>query len=129
MKKSPRRRQLREAALQAEMATHLKAEEPANRRNGSCRKTIKSTSGRFDLATPRDSSGTFEPQLVKNTRPSLAETFHIACRQCMSNKIKRKIISMLRRLAEHVFIPEKQAGDVSRGTSLKSTAARQAIAR
>jgi hypothetical protein len=38
-------------------------------------------------------------------------------------------ISMLRRLAEHVFIPEKQAGDVSRGTSLKSTAARQAIAR
>ncbi|MCW5608491.1 MAG: transposase, partial [Nitrosomonas sp.] len=36
-----------------------------NRKNGSTPKTVKSTSGSFQLDTPRDRNGTFEPQLVK----------------------------------------------------------------
>ena len=37
-----------------------------NRRNGSNKKTIKGTSdGSFELETPRDRNGTFEPQIVK----------------------------------------------------------------
>jgi len=51
---TPLIKQLTEAALQAEMDTHLLNAKPANRRNGSGRKTIKSTTGSFDLATPRD---------------------------------------------------------------------------
>ncbi len=79
---TPLIKQLTEAALQAEMATHLQSSEPANRRNGTGRKTIKSTTGSFELATPRDRSGSFEPQLVKKHQTH------------MSDEIERKIISM-----------------------------------
>ncbi|WP_075356681.1 transposase, partial [Yersinia enterocolitica] len=33
----------------------------ANRKNGSGKKTIKAPTGRFELTTPRDRNGTFEP--------------------------------------------------------------------
>jgi transposase-like protein len=79
---TPLIKQLTEAALQAEMDTHLQNAKPANRRNGSGRKTIKSTTGSFDLSTPRDRNGSFEPQLVKKH-----QTY-------MSDEIERKIISM-----------------------------------
>ncbi len=62
---TPLVKQLTEAALQAELEAHLKADKSSNRRNGAGRKTIKSTSGSFELATPRDRAGSFEPQLVK----------------------------------------------------------------
>ncbi len=62
---TPLIKRLTEAALQAEMDAHLQSAAPANRRNGSGRKTIKSTTGSFELATPRDREGSFEPQLVK----------------------------------------------------------------
>jgi putative transposase len=79
---TPLIKQLTEAALQAEMAAHLQSSEPANRRNGSGRKTIKSTTGSFELATPRDRAGSFEPQVVKKHQTH------------MSDEIERKIISM-----------------------------------
>jgi transposase-like protein len=47
------------------MTAHLQADALGNRRNGSGNKTIKSTSGSFELETPRDRAGSFEPQLVK----------------------------------------------------------------
>ena len=58
-------KQLTEAALEAEIDTHLAQEVVPNRKNGKSRKTMKSSSGKFELETPRDRSGTFEPQLVK----------------------------------------------------------------
>jgi transposase-like protein len=79
---TPLIKQLTEAALQAEMNAHLQNADPANHRNGTGRKTIKSTTGSFDLATPRDREGTFEPQLVKKHQTH------------MSDEIERKIISM-----------------------------------
>ena len=75
-------KQLTEAALQAELEAHLKADKSSNRRNGAGRKTIKSTSGSFELATPRDRAGSFEPQLVKKHQTH------------MSDEIECKIISM-----------------------------------
>jgi len=79
---TPLIKQLTEAALQAEMDAHLQADAPSNRKNGFGRKTIKSTTGSFDLATPRDRDGSFEPQLVKKHQTH------------MSDEIERKIISM-----------------------------------
>lgn len=81
---TPLIKQLTEAALQAEMDVHLQQAKPANRRNGSGRKTIKSTTGSFELATPRDRAGSFEPQLVKKHQTH------------MSDEIERKIISTFR---------------------------------
>ena len=59
-------KQFIEEALQAEMEGHLDDEERSNgnRRNGKSTKTVKSTSGEFELDTPRDRAGNFDPQLV-----------------------------------------------------------------
>jgi putative transposase len=80
---TPLIKQLTEAMLNAEIEAHLSSqkEEPddvpyddsedirqttkPNRRNGYTSKTIKAPSGSFELDTPRDRLGTFEPQLVK----------------------------------------------------------------
>ena len=59
-----------EAALSAEMRDHLgydkhEASESANKRNGYSTKTIITEDGSFELETPRDRDGEFEPQLIK----------------------------------------------------------------
>lgn len=61
-----------ERCLEAEMKTHLEAQEaqpstakPANRRNGHSKKTIKGEFGEAQIAIPRDREGEFEPVIVK----------------------------------------------------------------
>ena len=59
-----------EAALNAELDDHLGYEKNAvskktNGRNGHTRKTLRTEEGQFELDTPRDRDGSFEPQLVK----------------------------------------------------------------
>ncbi len=59
-----------EAALNAELDDHLgfsrhEQSETDNHRNGYSRKTLQTEDGQFELDTPRDRSGSFEPQLVK----------------------------------------------------------------
>ena len=54
-----------QASLSGEVQAHLaKEEEVGNRRNGYTAKRLKTSVGEVDIATPRDRSGTFEPQLV-----------------------------------------------------------------
>lgn len=79
---TPLIKQLTEAALKAELEAHLGEEDAPNRKNGTTRKTVKSTSGSFELETPRDRSGTFEPQLVKKHQTHLTD------------EIERKILSL-----------------------------------
>ena len=93
---SPLIKQLTEAALEAEIDTHLAQELSANRKNGKARKTMKSSSGSFELETPRDRAGTFEPQLIRKHQT------HV------SDEIEAKILSMFglgmsyRDIAAHV---------------------------
>lgn len=59
-----------ETALNAELEDHLgfskgEQSEASNNRNGYSRKTLKTEDGQFELDTPRDRAGSFEPQLVK----------------------------------------------------------------
>jgi transposase-like protein len=59
-----------EAALNAEMDEHLGYEKnhkstSSNSRNGKSSKRVKTEDGEFELDTPRDREGTFEPKLVK----------------------------------------------------------------
>ncbi|MBE4485401.1 hypothetical protein HJ010_25005, partial [Vibrio parahaemolyticus] len=44
---------------------HLAQKEAANRKHGSSRKTVKTSSGPFQLDTPRDRNGSLPPQTVK----------------------------------------------------------------
>jgi len=79
---TPLIKQLTEAALNAELDHHLEEAKPGNRRNGSTAKKIKTGAGSFELKTPRDRAGTFEPQLVKKHQTNLTP------------EIDRKILSL-----------------------------------
>lgn len=82
---APLVKQLVEAALEAEVESHITQDVLSgnkNRRNGKTSKTIKSTDGTFELNTPRDRAGTFEPQLVKKNQTTI------------SDEIEDRIISM-----------------------------------
>ena len=52
-----------EKALAIELEQHLNQEQ-TNKRNGFSTKTVKSSTGEFDLATPRDRNSTFTPEIV-----------------------------------------------------------------
>lgn len=59
-----------EAALNAELDDHLGYEKnsksgTANSRNGFTSKTLRTEDGQFELQSPRDRDGSFDPQLVK----------------------------------------------------------------
>ena len=65
-----------EASLEGEMSNYLSSDDSSsdNRRNGKSRKVVKSTHGEFELSTPRDRSGGFEPELVKKRQTVLNES-------------------------------------------------------
>ena len=70
---TPLIKQLTEAALVAELDGHLANPDTVNRKNGKTTKTVKSPIGNFELNTPRDRAGTFEPQLVKKHQTQLTD--------------------------------------------------------
>ncbi|HCH02515.1 MAG TPA: IS256 family transposase [Vibrio sp.] len=79
---TPLIKQITEAALKAELAQHIDNDDQPNRKNGTSKKTVKSSVGAFELDTPRDRSGSFEPQLIKKNQTKLTD------------EIDRKILSM-----------------------------------
>lgn len=105
---TPLIKQLTEAALKAELEQHIEQDPSPNRKNGTTRKTVKSLSGSFELATPRDRAGSFEPQIIKKNQTYLTD------------ELERKILSMFahgmsyQAIREHV--KEMYGMDVSNGT-------------
>ena len=79
---TPLIKQLTEAAMQAELEAHLASESTPNRKNGRTSKTMKTAAGPFELETPRDRAGTFEPQLVKKHQTHLTD------------ELERKVIAL-----------------------------------
>ena len=79
---APLLKDLTEAALEAEIESHLADDVLPNRRNGKTRKTLKTSAGKIELKTPRDRGGRFEPQIVKKNQTSVTE------------EIESKILSM-----------------------------------
>jgi len=67
---APLLNQLTEAALEAELESHIADDVVPNRKNGRSRKTLKTSEGRIDLNTPRDRAGTSEPQIIKKNQTS-----------------------------------------------------------
>ena len=79
---TPLIKQLTEAAMQAELGDHLVSDDQPNRKNGSTSKTMKSSAGEFELNTPRDRAGSYEPQIVKKHQTHLTD------------ELERKIIAL-----------------------------------
>lgn len=65
-----------DAALEAEMDTHLSEGERSkgNRRNGKTSKDVRTSSGTITVSTPRDRSSNFEPELIRKRETILAES-------------------------------------------------------
>lgn len=78
---APLIKQLTEAALEAELESHL-SKEIKNRKNGKSPKIMKSSVGEFNLDIPRDHNGSFEPPLIKKHQTH------------MSDHIEQKILSL-----------------------------------
>jgi putative transposase len=67
-----------EKALEGEFSAHMLEEQAKdqplkNRKNGKFSKQMKSLSGEFDLQTPRDREGTFEPKIVPKRQVIITE--------------------------------------------------------
>lgn len=72
---TPLIKRLIEASLEGEVEAHVaNTKDQANRRNGKNSKIVKSDSGTFELETPRDRNGTFEPEIVKKRQTVLNAT-------------------------------------------------------
>lgn len=107
---APLMKQFLESALEAEMEEHLDESEriKGNRRNGTNKKTVKSSDGSFELETPRDRESNFEPEIVKKRETILADN------------LEKKIIGMyglgmsLRDISDH--IKEMYDTEISAGT-------------
>ena len=73
---APMLKQFLESALEAEMSEHLddQKRDQGNKRNGKGKKTIKSSTGSFDIETPQDRQSSFDPQIVKKRETVLADS-------------------------------------------------------
>jgi len=75
-------KQLTEMTLKAEIDSHLAQDLKRNRKNGYSQKTMRTEHGEFELNTPRDRNGSFEPQVVKKNQTH------------MSDEIEKKMLSL-----------------------------------
>lgn len=64
-----------EGALEGEISDFLANKEEPNRRNGKTTKRVRTDSGSFELETPRDRNGDFEPELVQKRQTVIGEAF------------------------------------------------------
>jgi len=70
---SPLIKQVVEAALEGELDSHLQAtrKKEKNRRNGHTQKNLKSSLGGIEIFSPRDRTGSFEPQTIEKRQTML----------------------------------------------------------
>ena len=107
---APLMKKFLEAALEAEMESHLDEAERSggNRRNGKSSKQIRTSDGTIEIDTRRDRRSNFEPQLIKKRETILADS------------LEKKILGMyglgmsLRDISNH--IKEMYDTDISHST-------------
>lgn len=68
---TPLLKEFLEEALDGEWEAHREEQEEPNRKNGKGKKQVKPPVGNVDIATPRDRSGTFEPELIPKRHKTL----------------------------------------------------------
>ena len=73
---APLLQEMLNSMLEGEMDGHLDDEErdTGNRKNGKTKKQLKTSSGTIEVTTPRDRSGSFEPEIVKKRETIMAQS-------------------------------------------------------
>lgn len=88
-----------EKALALELEQHLKASE-GNKRNGTSTKTVKCSTGEFELSTPRDRQGTFTPEIVAKRQVLLDDGL---CEKVLSLYAKGMSYADIRKMLMEVY--------------------------
>jgi transposase-like protein len=70
---APLMKRVMEAALEGEMDDYLDQNPIENRRNGTSKKRIKSSSGQFELETPRDRNSDFQPKIIQKRQTVMTD--------------------------------------------------------
>jgi len=88
-----------EKALAIELEQHLNQEQ-TNKRNGFSTKTVKSSTGEFDLVTPRDRNSTFTPEIVAKRQVLLDDDL---CDKVLSMYGKGMSYSDIRKFLDEIY--------------------------
>jgi transposase-like protein len=73
---APLLQEMLNSMLEGEIDGHIDEEqrESGNRKNGKTKKLLKTSSGTIEITTPRDRSGTFEPEIVRKRETIMAQS-------------------------------------------------------
>lgn len=73
---APLLQEMLNSMLEGELDGHLDDQErdTGNRKNGKTKKLLKTSSGTIEVTTPRDRSGSFEPEIVKKRETIMAQS-------------------------------------------------------
>lgn len=73
---APLLQEMLNSMLEGEMEGHLDQEErgSGNRRNGKTSKQLKTSAGTIEVSTPRDRSGSFDPEIVRKRETIMAQS-------------------------------------------------------
>ena len=96
---SPLIKHFLEKALALELEQHLKGEDN-NKRNGISTKKVKSSSGEFELITPRDRNSTFEPEIVAKRQVILDDDL---CEKILSLYAKGMSYNDIKKYLEEIY--------------------------
>lgn len=102
-----------EEALKGEIDEHIQTEDVPNRKNGKSTKTIRSTLGEFELETPRDRTGTFNPKIVGKRQKNLPSDIE---RQIFTLYARGSSLSDIRDFMEDMYGVEISPATISRVT-------------
>lgn len=102
-----------EEVLQGEMEEHLKEKDVPNRKNGKATKRLRSTLGEFELTTPRDRAGSFQPQIVPKRQRNLPSDIE---KQIFALYARGSSLGDIRDFMEEMYDVEISPATISRVT-------------
>ncbi len=102
-----------EEAMQGELEGHLAEEDHPNRKNGKSRKQLRSSYGQFELETPRDRAGRFDPKLVGKRQKNLPGDIE---KQIFALYARGSSMSDIRDFMEEMYGVEMSPATISRVT-------------
>jgi transposase-like protein len=102
-----------EEALNGEVEQHLADEELPNRKNGKTSKRVRSSLGEFELNTPRDRAGTFNPKLIAKRQKNLPADIE---KQILALYARGSSLGDIRDFMEEMYGVEISPATISRVT-------------
>ena len=102
-----------EEALSGEIEGHLKEKEVPNRKNGKTKKQVRSSYGTFELETPRDRAGSFEPKMIGKRQKNLPNDIE---RQIFALYARGSSMGDIRDFLEEMYGVEVSPATISRIT-------------